>query len=146
MMSRDETRVSREAAAKAQVDVVKGIYQRTERDGVLAGVKHMLTCCHDDVTLRSYSAHAAPSLLGDGAELLRGHDEILAFFERAAAGGFESKIRTRGFDVEGDTVVVRGSIRVARPDGSFAETSVRWDYRFSGGLIEEVSWAPRAGD
>ena len=54
--------------------------------------------------------------------------------------------RARSFEVEGDSVVVRGSARVVRPDGSFAETKLSWTYRFRDGLIDQISWQPRAGD
>jgi hypothetical protein len=41
---------------------------------------------------------------------------------------------------------VRGSARIVRPDGSFAEAKLRWTYRFRDGLIDEINWQPRAGD
>jgi hypothetical protein len=48
--------------------------------------------------------------------------------------------------VTADSVVVRGSIRLTRPDGSFAETKIRWNYRFRDGLVDSVTWEPRAGE
>jgi hypothetical protein len=67
------------------------------------------------------------------------------FFRSRVENGFVILIRTRGFDVDSDTVWVRGSIRVTRPDGSFAETSARWRFHFRDGLADEISWEPRAG-
>ena len=29
---------------------------------------------------------------------------------------------------------------------AFAETKLRWTYRFRDGLIDEINWQPRAGD
>ena len=48
--------------------------------------------------------------------------------------------------VVGDSVVVRGSMRLTRPDGSFAETKLSWTYHFRDGLVDEVGWEPRAGE
>ena len=70
----------------------------------------------------------------------------MAFIRRTTDEGVSMRARARSFDVEGDSVVVRGSARVGRPDGSFAETKLRWTYRFRDGLIDEISWQPRAGD
>ena len=70
----------------------------------------------------------------------------MAFVRKATGEGVTIKARARAFDVEGDTVAVRGSARVRRPDGSFAETKLRWTYRFRDGLIDEINWQPRAGD
>ena len=39
-----------------------------------------------------------------------------------------------------------GSARVQRSEGGFAETQVRWTWRFRDGLISEADWEPRAGD
>ena len=70
----------------------------------------------------------------------------MAFIRRTTDEGVSIKASARSFDVEGDSVVVRGSARVVRPDGSFAETKLRWTYHFRDGLIDEISWQPRAGD
>jgi hypothetical protein len=69
----------------------------------------------------------------------------MAFFRTRVESGFGFRLRARGFDVDADTVLVRGTIRVARPDGSFAESSVRWKFHFRDGLVDEISWEPRAG-
>jgi hypothetical protein len=53
--------------------------------------------------------------------------------------------RARSFDLDGDAVVVSGSARVSRGDGSFAETNVRWTIRCRDGLVYSVTSAPRAG-
>lgn len=144
MESRDEIRARTAAGARPDLAAVERVYELTARDGMLAGIQCLLTLCHEDVELRSYSAHAAGSSEGDH-ELLRGHEEILEFFRRREESGFSSRARTRGFEVDGDTIVVRGSARVTRPDGSFAESSVQWRYHFRDGLIDEVYWEPRAG-
>jgi ketosteroid isomerase-like protein len=132
------------AAAGPDVDAVKGVFDRIASDGVVAGVEQLVTFCHDDLELRPYAATGAGE--GDAQdELLRGKDAVLDFFERRTTGGYSLQIRTKGFDVEGDVVAVRGSARVGRPDGSFAETNLSWNFHFRDGLVDEVGWAPRAG-
>ena len=68
--------------------------------------------------MRTYAAKAVASPGESESELLRGHDEIRDFFRESAEIGIALSIRTRGFEVNADTVVVRGSIRVGRSDGS----------------------------
>ncbi len=60
--------------------------------------------------------------------------------------GFKPQLRAKTFDVAGDSVIVRGSIRLTRPDGSFAETKVSWTYHFRDGLVDDIGWEPRAGE
>ena len=43
-------------------------------------------------------------------------------------------------------MIARGSIRLTRPDGSFAETKLSWTFHFRDGLVDEISWEPRAGE
>jgi hypothetical protein len=145
MDSQEEISVPGVTGAKPDVAAVERVYELIASDGLMAGVDHLLSFCHEDVELRAYSAQAA----GVGAEstpdLLHGHDEVRDFFRGRLESGFVLQIRTRGFDVDSDTVRARGSIRVARPDGSFAETSVGWKFHFRDGLVDEVAWEPRAG-
>ena len=145
MDSRHEITAPGETGAKPDLAAVERVYELIDRDGVLAGVEHMLSFCHEDVELRAYSAQT-PGAGGDPTvDLLHGHDEIMDFFRGRVEGGFGVRIRARGFDVDEDTVYVRGSIRLERPDGSFAETSVRWKFHFRDGLVDDVAWEPRAG-
>jgi hypothetical protein len=84
---------------------------------------------------------------GEGEpDVVRGREEVVAFLRKATGEGVSIKARARSFDVEGETVAVRGSARIVRPDGSFAEAKLRWTYRFRDGLIDEINWQPRAGD
>ena len=125
---------------------MKRAYDTIARADVVAGIEELLKVCHDDVEMRPYAAQAVASAGVGGHELLRGRDEIRAFFRDSADSGFEVAIRTRGFALEDDMVVVRGTIRVARPDGSFAEASVRWNFQFLDGLVHRIGWEQRAGD
>src|SRR5215218_5525031 len=130
MDAHDELTISGKTATGPDLEAVKRAYETIARADVVAGIEELLKACHDDVEMRAYAAKAVASAGVGGHELLRGREEIRAFFRDSADSGFAVAIRTRSFAVEGDTVVVRGSIRVARPDGSFAEASVRWNYLF----------------
>jgi ketosteroid isomerase-like protein len=145
MDARDKLTVPAGAAAAPDLEAIRRAYEMIGRADVVAGIEELLKVCHEDVEMRAYAARAVAAAGVGGQELLRGREEIRAFFRDSTESGFAVAIRTRGFDVEGDTVVVRGSIRVARPDGSFAETKLRWRFRFRDGLVDEIDWAPRAG-
>ena len=146
MEAHDEVTVPGKTATGPDLPAVKRAYETIARADAVAGIEELLKVCHEDVEMRPYAAKAVAAA-GDGRhELLRGRDEIRAFFRDSAESGFSVAIRTRGFAVEGDTVVVRGSIRVGRPDGSFAETSARWNYRFRDGLVDSISWEQSAGN
>ena len=145
MHPRDEITAPGNTGAAPDLAAVQRVYELIARDGVMAGIEHLLTFCHDDLELRAYSAQASAVGGGLAPETLRGHDEVRDFFRARTEGGFEFRIRTHGFDVDNDTVRARGSIRVARPDGSFAETNVRWKFHFRDGLVDEVAWEPGAG-
>jgi len=125
---------------------IQRVYDRTAADGAFAGVEDLLTFCHEDIEMRPY-AGAGPSSAGGGQQaVLRGPDEIREFFRTSIESGFKPQPRAKSFHVVGDSVVVRGSIRLTRPDGSFAETKVSWTYHFRDGLVDEMSWEPRAGE
>ena len=50
--------------------------------------------------------------------------------------------RAWSFEEQGDDVMVTGSIRVQRPDGSIADAQLRWSYTFEDGLVKAASFAP----
>jgi hypothetical protein len=142
MDTREEIETHGGVAAGANVAAVKRVFDRVAEADALAGVEELLGFSHDDVAMRAYTAHAASS-----GELLHGKEEVFDFFRRTKEDGYGVRLRMKAADLaDDDTVLVRGSIRVARPDGSFAETSVRWRIHFSDGLVDEIGWEPRAGD
>ena len=143
--SRDEISAPCEARAKPDLAAVERVYELIARDGVIAGIEHLLTFCHEDVEMRAYAVQADRVGEDPAPELLHGHGEVRDFFRGRVESGFVFRIRTRGFEVDNDTVRVGGSIRVARPDGSFAETSLSWKFHFRDGLVDEIAWEPRAG-
>ncbi len=146
MDANDKLTVSGKPATRPDLEAVNRAYDAIARADVVAGVEELLKVCHEDVEMRAYAAKAISSAGVGGHELLRGRDEIRAFFRDSIDSGFAVAIRTRGFALEDGMVVVRGTIRVARPDGSFAETSARWNYQFLDGLVHRISWEQGAGD
>ena len=145
MDSHDELAVNRSAPPGANLAAIQKVWEIFEASGQMAATEELLAISHEHVELHSYIARglARP---GEDAEVVRGREEVRAFLRRTIDEGVSIKARVRSFEVEGDSVFVRGSARVVRPDGSFAETKLRWAYRFRDGLVEEISWQPRAGD
>jgi SnoaL-like domain len=117
--------------------VVKEAWDTVAECGVQAGFDRLLLDSHQDVEMQPYSA-------GDG-RVLRGPEEIRAFFRDAEERGVSIRLKPRAFAEEDNRVLVAGSIRVIRPDGSFAETMVRWTYAFRDDRLERLFWEPRAG-
>ena len=117
--------------------IVKEVWETLAEDGVVAGFDRLLADSHADVEMQPYSA-------GDD-RILRGREEIRAFFRDAEERGVSIRLKPRRFEEDEDRVLVAGSIRVVRPDGSFAEAMVRWTYAFRDDRIERLFWEPRAG-
>ena len=145
MDSHDELAVNRPAPPSPNLAAIQKVWEIFEASGPMAATEEVMRLSHENVELHSYIARGV-ARPGEGDEVIRGREEILAFFGKTMDEGVSIKARARSFEVEGDSVIVRGSARVVRPDGSFAETKLRWTYRFRDGLIEEISWQPRAGD
>ena len=145
MDSHDELAVNRPAPPGTNLAAIQKVWEIFEASGPMAATEEVMRLSHENVELHSYIARGvAPP--GEAEEVIRGREEILAFFGKTMDDGVSIKARARSFEVEGNNVIVRGSARVVRPDGSFAETKLRWTYRFRDGLIDEISWQPRAGD
>ena len=145
MDSHDELAVNRPAPPVPNLAAIQKVWEIFEASGPMAATEEVMGLSHENVELHSYIARGvAPP--GEAEEVIRGREEILAFFGKTMDDGVSIKARARSFEVEGNSVIVRGSARVVRPDGSFAETKLRWTYRFRDGLIDEISWQPRAGD
>ena len=114
--------------------VVKAVFAALDEEGVEAGLEDLLRHAHADFEFRPY--------LGAG-RVLRGADEIRAFFGEQFASGTELRLRPTSFEDHGNEVLVKGSLRVGRPTGGFAETQICWTFRFRDGLVEEAHWGPR---
>jgi hypothetical protein len=55
MDRRDEITAPGETGAKPDVARVERVYELIAANGVLAGVEHLLTFCHEDVELRAFA-------------------------------------------------------------------------------------------
>ena len=115
--------------------VVKSIWDVLEQDGGEAATEALLAHSHPDLELRPYSA--------DG-RTLRGHEEVRRFFRENTSGGRSVHAIAFSFSEEDGAVVVSGSIRVHRGDGSIADATLRWTFGFSGDRIAHVVFAPLA--
>ena len=129
----------------SEVVAIRRVYELVNTCGVLAATEELMSFCHPDVEMHSYTARGVARPGEEPIDVLRGHTEILSFFRKAQADGLSVEARVRSFDVEQDGVVVNGSARVGRGDGSFAETKLRWVYRFRDGLVYSINAEPRAG-
>jgi ketosteroid isomerase-like protein len=146
MNSHDELAVNRPASPERNLAAIQKVWELFGASGPLAAAEELMKISHENVEMRSYVARGV-ARPGEGeTEVIRGREEVLAFLRRTTDDGVSIKARARSFDLEGDTVAVRGSARVVRPDGSFAEAKLRWTYHFRDGLIDEINWQPRAGD
>ena len=146
MEAHDDPPVTTGAASTTDLAGIRRVYERIAAEGMLAGLEDLLALCDEDVEFRPY-AGAGPSSFGAGRhELLHGREAVRDFFETSVQSGYRPQPRARSFEVTEDSVIVRGSIRLTRPDGSFAETKLSWTYHFRDGLVDEVGWEPRAGE
>jgi ketosteroid isomerase-like protein len=116
---------------------VKELYRSMQEDGLRQGGEYLADHVSDDARVRLYTT---------GQRVLHGREEVRGFFADAEGAGTRVVLRPREFLDEGDDVIVIGSARVQRSEGGFAETQVRWTWRFREGLISEADWEPRAGD
>ena len=146
MDSHDDLAVNRAAPPTPNLAAIQTVWETLESSGQLAATEQLMAISHENVELHSYLARGAARPGEAEDEVIHGREQVMAFLRRTTDAGVSIRARARSFEVEGDSVVVRGSIRVVRPDGSFAETKLRWSYRFRDGLIDEISWQPRAGD
>jgi ketosteroid isomerase-like protein len=123
-----------EHADSPNVRVVKETFDVLSEGGLEAAIEHLLGHSHDDVEFAPY--------VGDGV-VLRGADEVRAFYRGQAESGTVMTARPSSIDECGDEVFVNGSLRVVRPTGGFAESQISWTYRFRDGRLEEVRGGPR---
>jgi ketosteroid isomerase-like protein len=121
-------------AESPHLPVVKKAFEALEEGGLEAVVEYLLSHAHADVEFRPYLA---------SGRVLRGADEVRAFFREQLASGTALTLRPTSFEDSGNEVVVNGSLRVTHPAGGFAESQLSWTYRFRDGLLQEVRWGPR---
>ena len=125
-----------DSADSHNVRVVKQVYDALKEDGVEAAVERMLSEAHADFEFRPYVA---------GGQVLRGAEEVRAFFHDQLAAGITLTLRPASFEEHENEVVVKGSVRVARPASGLSESQITWTYRFREGRLAEAHWSPRQG-
>lgn len=125
-----------QAADSPNMRAVKEAFRAFTEDGVEAGIEALLRHANDETEFRPYSAAGV---------VLRGPDEVRAFFHARIAEGQQMTLRPASFEEAGDEVVVNGSLRMVRPGGGFSESQISWIYRFRDGRLAEAGWSPRDG-
>jgi ketosteroid isomerase-like protein len=116
--------------------LVKELYRAMQEDGLRQGGEYLAEHVSEDASIRLYTTNG---------RTLHGREEVRGFFADAEGAGTSVVLRPREYLEDGDHVTVIGSARVQRSEGGFAETQVRWTWRFRNGLISEADWEPRAG-
>jgi ketosteroid isomerase-like protein len=112
---------------------VKSVWADLDKGGLAVAVDSLLQLCHEDVELRPYFA---------AGRTLRGHDEVRRYFRERVAEGSTVHASPWSFEELGNDLVVAGSIRVQRADGSIADAQVSWRFAFDNGLIRQAEFAP----
>ncbi len=105
----------------SNVDAVRSLWHVFEHGGADA----MSPYVHPDSEWRPASA--------DG-RVLRGAEEVREHFRSLAAAGVQIRARLDEFEDFGDTVLVRGALRVER-FGALSESTMIWTYRFRDGQV-----------
>ena len=121
-------------ADSPNVRVLKDIFTAHDEGGFEAALEGLLGHAHANFEFTPYVG---------GGRVLKGADEIRAFYRDQLAAGTELSLRPTSFEAHGNEVVVKGSLRIGRPTGGFAETQMSWTFRFRDGLVEEAHWGPR---
>jgi ketosteroid isomerase-like protein len=114
--------------------VVMDGFDRLDEDGLEAAIEHLLDHAHADVEFCPYVG---------GGKVLRGHDQVRAFYRGQHEAGTSLVARPSSFEDRGDEVFVNGSLRVVQPTGGFAESQLSWTFRFRDGRLLEARWGPR---
>jgi ketosteroid isomerase-like protein len=124
-----------EAVDSPNLRVVKDFWRVFESEGLLASLDRMLEHAHEDIELRPF--------VGDG-RVFRGPNEIREFMRQELAEGATLHVAPWNFEEDGDDVVVSGSLRIQRRDGSIADSQLRWTYTFRDGRLAAASSGPLA--
>ena len=118
----------------ANLQMIRAAFDVSTQQGFLAGLESLLEVASEDCAFRPYIA---------SGDVLRGRDAVRAFYRSVASSGTDMRLRATTFHEEGDSVIVNGTMRVARPSGGFSESQISWTYRFRDGRLTEAAWSPR---
>jgi ketosteroid isomerase-like protein len=115
--------------------LVKDFWRVFENEGPLATLELMLANAHEDLELRPFVG---------GGRVFREPDEIREYMRQEIADGATLQATPWSFEEIGDEVVVAGSLRILRRDGSIADSQLRWTFRFRDGRLAEAGSGPLA--
>jgi ketosteroid isomerase-like protein len=115
--------------------MVKELWNVLESEGLLESLEFLREHSHEDAELRPY--------VGEG-RVFHGVGEFREFVREELAAGATLNASPWSFEEVGDDVVVAGSIRVQRTDGSIADAQVRWTFTFRDGRVAAAASAPLA--
>lgn len=107
------------------VDIVRGLWERFQRDGIEAA----LDLVDEDVVYL---------LQLEGGRILRGTEEVRAVLAEVERHGVTLEGRLDALEAKGDAVVASGSVRAHRPDG-LDEAQYHWVFHFAGGRLRRLS-------
>ena len=117
------------------LDTVRELWRVYERQGHDAGVEALIAVSHPDAEFNFYAT---------GDEVLRGADELRAFYANGKTEGVTIRAAAYDYSDDGDTICVSGWVRVNREGGSLADAQVRWIYEFEDGRVKRMTYAPLA--
>jgi hypothetical protein len=115
------------------LETVKAVWQVYEREGQEAGMEALIEASDEAVEFRPYGA---------GDAVLRGAEELRAFYARTANEGAKVEAKAYEFGERDGAVVVEGWVRVTRAGGGLADAQVRWVYTFRDGKITRAVSEP----
>ncbi len=130
----DRTRPTEGLTDSSNLRMIREAFEVSESEGFMAGLEALLKFAREDCEFRPYIA---------SGHIISGHDAIRAFYGAAMTAGTDMRLRATSFHEDGDSVIVRGSMRVGRPSGGFSESQITWSYTFRDGRLAEASWSPR---
>jgi ketosteroid isomerase-like protein len=104
-----------------RVQLIRRLFELMETESLARASEELLAHCAPDVV---FEPHAAQG------EVIRGQDELRAFWERFESAGRQMRAGAYSVAEEGNSVVVSGWVRTIK-EGRLADTQTRWVYRFN---------------
>ena len=117
----------------SNLDTVKDLWRVYERQGHDAGVEALIEVSHPDAEYLFYAT---------GEKVLRGADELRAFYANQRSGGMSVRAAAYDYSDNQDRISVSGWVRVAHEGAGHADAQVRWTYEFEDGLVRRMIYGP----
>ena len=118
------------------MEIVKDVFRTVQEQGIRLGGARLADYVSEDARVHLYST---------AGRVLEGPEEVREYFAEVERAGTQVILRPQVFEEDGDAVTVVGSVRIQRAQGGFAETQIRWTWRFRDDLIVSTTWEPSAG-